>query len=322
MTDLRTFAFVHPLTAEQLGKFQAAFPQIEFLASEAGLPRGIERAQAVAMHWAAPPVAEVINAATGLEWLHLRSTGIDNLDCPQLIHSNIVLTNGSGNHAPNIAEHVLAMMLAFARQLPHFVRAQGRKAWEPVTQNRVFEVSGQHLLLLGLGSIGQELAKLAKALGMRVTGVRRSATHEPLPNLDEVVTLDRLDDVLTVADHVAVSLPLTGSTNNILSAERLARLKQGAYLYNVGRGRLIDQDALVSLLMSGHLGGAGLDVTEPEPLPESSVLWTLPNVLITAHTAGATPRSYERFEALVIENIRRFSTGSPMLNVVDKLAGY
>ncbi|SOZ17190.1 D-2-hydroxyacid dehydrogenase [Cupriavidus taiwanensis] len=322
MPALKTFALIHPLTPEQLHSFQSAFPDIEILHAESGMPRGFEQAQAAAVHWNVNNFAGLLAAGRSLRWLHIRSTGVEQLAAAAQTRRDVTLTNGSGNHAPNIAEHVLAMMFAFARQLPHFVRAQDRREWKPVRSDRVFELSEQHVVIVGLGSIGLELARRAKALGMRVTGVRRRAAMPLPPSVDEVCAIFDVDEVLTKADHVVLALPLTEQSIQLFDKRRLACIKPGAYLYNVGRGQTVDHDALVGALASGHIAGAGLDVTYPEPLPDNSPLWVFPNVLLTAHTAGATPRSYQRFEALVMENMRRFSEDRPLLNVVDKAVGY
>lgn len=321
MTPFRTFAFVHPLSAQQLQVYRDAFPHVRFLAADQGLPDGIEEAQGIAIHWNPPPMDELLSRAKSLRWLHLRGAGIDRIAVPRLLESDVVLTNGSGNHAPNIAEHVLSLMLAFARQLPLLIRQQGRKQWAAPPARRVFELGGQTLGIVGCGAIGQEVAWRAKALGLHVIGVRREA-GTVLPGVDELFTLDRLGEVLARADHLVLALPLTKETQGLVDADCLRKLKPGAHLYNVGRGALVDQHALVAALRSGNLAGAGLDVTDPEPLPADSPLWEMENVVITAHSAGLTPRSYERFQALLLENMRRFGSGEPLLNEVDKSAGY
>jgi phosphoglycerate dehydrogenase-like enzyme len=258
-----------------------------------------------------------------LQWLHQRGAGINRISTPRLVQSEVILTNGSGNHAPNIAEHVLGMMLAFARQLPALVRAQQERRWQTPDASTLFELSGQTLAIVGFGAIGSALAERAAALGMKVVGVRRSAGAAGLPaNVTAMFTSERLDDALRDADHVVVSLPLTSETRGLFSTARVAAMKRGAYLYNVGRGALVDPAALLAALRSGQLAGAGLDVTEPEPLPADSPLWLEPKVLITAHSSGQTPRSFERYRALLLDNMQRFSRGEPLRNVVDKRLGY
>jgi len=319
----RTFAFLHAITPERLQPFRSAAPDVEFLVpGDAPLPAGLERADAGAISWDSPPIDTILAAAPRLRWLHQRGAGIDRIATPRLVGSEVVVTNGSGNHAPNIAEHLLALMLAFARQLPALVRSQQAARWEPPSPSRLFELSGQTLAIVGAGAIGGALAPRAAALGMTVIGVRRSAAAEPPAGMARVVTIDRLDEALGAADHVAIALPLTAETRGLFSAARLAAMKPGAHLYNVGRGALVDPGALLDALRSGRLAGAGLDVTEPEPLPADSPLWREPNVIITAHSSGNTPRSYERYERLLLDNLGRWVRGEPLLNVVDKRLGY
>jgi phosphoglycerate dehydrogenase-like enzyme len=321
--SLHTFAFIHPLAAERLQAFRDALPDVEFLLpDDSGLPAGLERAEAAAISWDSPPIDTILAAAPRLRWLHQRGAGIDRIATPRLVASDVVVTNGSGNHAPNIAEHVLALMLAFARGLPGLIRAQQQRRWQSPAAHDVFELSGQTLALVGVGAIGSAIAQRASALGMEVVGVRRSAAGTASAGIARVVGIDALDSVLAVADHVAVSLPLTAATRGLFSTERLAAMKRGAYLYNVGRGATVDPAALLDALRSGRLAGAGLDVTEPEPLPAESALWAEPGVIVTAHSSGLTPRSFERYQRLLLDNLLRFARGEPLLNLVDKRLGY
>ncbi len=264
----------------------------------------------------------LLTAAVRLRWLQTGGAGVDTLPLAELARRGVTLTNNSGVHAPNIAEHTLAMMLAFARQLPQLVRAQDQHRWRDTeTHGAVFELNGQTLLLLGLGDIGLAIAARAAAFNMRVVGVRRRDL--PLPELPiEIAPMSQLTDLLGAADHVVTSLPLTKTTAGLLGAAQLAAMKAGAFIYNVGRGPVIDTAALTAALASGHLGGAGLDVVDPEPLPADSPLWDMKNVLITSHTSGASPIYWERGAAILLENVRRFGAGQPLLNVVDLDAGY
>jgi len=321
---LTTFAFLHPLKPAQLAAFRDALPDVEFIVAQDGsLPPGIERAEGGALSWDGPPIDDVLAAAHRLQWLHQRGAGIDRIATPKLVASEVVLTNGSGNHAINIGEHVLAMMLAFARQLPALVMSQAECRWRPPKAASLFELSGQRLAVIGAGALGCAVAERAAAFGMRVSGVRRSSAQTPLPSGFETMTsIDAIDTAVRDADHVVITLPLTSETRDLFGADRIAAMKPGAYLYNVGRGAIVDQAALLAALRTGHLAGAGLDVTEPEPLPAESPLWREHGVLITAHSSGLTPRSYQRYEALLLENLRRFTRGQALLNVVDKARGY
>jgi phosphoglycerate dehydrogenase-like enzyme len=317
-----TFAFLHPLQPEQRAAITAAFPDVEFIGGDKdALPGGIERAEAAAIGQGTS-IASLLEAAPSLRWLHNRGAGVEQLLTPALVDSPVVLTNGSGNHASNIAEHVLALVLAFARDLPALIRAQADRHWRKPQAGRVFELTGQTLVIVGLGAIGQALATRAAALGLKVIGVRRSPAADLPAGVQRVSTLDGLDAALAEADHVAITLPLTPDTQRLFDARRIAAIKRGAYVYNIGRGPIVDQQALLDALRSGHLAGAGLDVTEPEPLPESSPLWSEPTVVITAHSSGLTPHSFERYQALLTDNLRRFQRGEPLRNVVDKRLGY
>ncbi|HEU0116709.1 MAG TPA: D-2-hydroxyacid dehydrogenase [Thermomicrobiales bacterium] len=304
-----------------LARLRAAATGIDIeLVPDPLAPESLAGAEA-AIVWTLPP--DVLAAAPRLRWVQARGAGVEHLPLAELAARDIVLTNMSGAHAANIAEHLLAMMLAFARRLPQLVRAQERREWrDTVTHGEVFELGGQTLVLVGMGAIGSELGQRAAALGMRVVGVRRRDDAPSPPWAERVYPVARLNDALALADHVALSLPLTADTRGLFGAARLAALPPGAFVYNVGRGGVIDTAALLDALKQGKLAGAGLDVTEPEPPPPDSPLWAMDNVLITAHTSGATPRYWERASELLIDNIRRFRAGEPLRNVVDLAAGY
>jgi phosphoglycerate dehydrogenase-like enzyme len=222
-----------------------------------------------------------------------------------------------------MAEHALGMMIALTRRFPSLARAQARREWRAeATHQEVGELQGQSVLVVGIGEIGRAVARRAAAFGLHVHGLRRRGDVPPPPGFDKVFGIEDLSDALADADHVVVTLPNTPRSRGLFDASALAAMKPGAYIYNVGRGPVIDTAALIEALESGHLGGAGLDVTDPEPLPADSPLWDMENVLITAHTSGATPRYWERQADLIAENIRRIQRGDPPRNTVDLEAGY
>jgi phosphoglycerate dehydrogenase-like enzyme len=262
---------------------------------------------------------ELLANATRLRWVQTLTAGADAVSFPDLERRGIVMTNGSGIHAPNLAEHLLMLMLAFARNLPRLMRAQQRHEW--ARDERQFELMGQTLCVVGLGDIGLALAERAAAIGMRVTGVRRRDLPVP-PCVSAVARLDDMDPLLSEADHVAICLPLTTRTGAVFDARRLALLKPSAYLYNIGRGEIVDQDALTEALRTGRLAGAGLDVATPEPLPPDNPLWDMENVIITSHSGGASPRRMDRFLDLLSDNITRYRADQPLRNVVDPVEGY
>jgi phosphoglycerate dehydrogenase-like enzyme len=183
------------------------------------------------------------------------------------------------------------------------------------------ELSHQTLAIAGLGEVGRELAKRAKGIGMRVIGSRRRLGAGP-PGVDRLFGPDDWHEMLAEADHMAICLPLTPRTRHLFGEAEFKAMKSQAYLYNTSRGAIIDQDALIRALTTGEIAGAGLDVTTPEPLPPDSPLWSLPNVLITCHTSGASPYIEERGFDIVVENIRRYLQDRPLLNLVDKGEGY
>lgn len=264
---------------------------------------------------------EEIAVANELQWHHVPWVGVEGLLTPSLIQREIVVTNGRGVNSANIAEHVIAMMLAFARQIPRFVRDQEKHWWRHWDQQpSYFELGGQTVLCIGTGRIGQDVANRLTAFGCNVVGASRSG-HQ-IAGFSQCVTLDQLSDVLPLADHVISSLPMTPDTAGIFSKVLIDQMKPGAHFFNVGRGGTVDQDALIDALRRGHIAGAGLDVVDPEPLPEDHPLWDTPNLLITSHTSGNSPQAAQRMADLTVEQLRRYEAGEELLNIVDKSAGY
>jgi phosphoglycerate dehydrogenase-like enzyme len=322
--QIRTMVIDVPLPESVIANLKSDFPRIDFVFP--GDPRRAEKigiAEAY-FHWNLP--AETLAEAPNLRWYQSVAAGVDSVITPELIARNIIVTNNSGVHASNIAEHVLAMMLALARRLPGLILAQSRHVWtEEDTKSRmgeIFELGDQTLLVVGYGDIGQRLAKIASGIGMTVDAVKRTVNGERDAFVREIAPIGDLKRLLANADHVAICLPLTPETRRLFDAEHFAAMKPGSFLYNIGRGPIIDQNALIAALQSGHLCGAGLDVTDPEPLSADSPLWEMANVIITAHTAGATPLYWERAGAILTANIKRVMAGETPLNLVNQRLGY
>lgn len=260
--------------------------------------------------------------APRLRWFHAWSAGVDwLLRQPGVIERDFVLTSTSGIHAVQMTEHVLALLLAFARRLPDAMRAQAAHTWRRMENAEVFELAGKTFLLVGLGVIGRHTAQVAAALGMRVLGVRRTQP-EPVPGVERVVGIESLHELLPEADFVVVMTPLTPETRGLIGEQELRLMKRDAYLVNVGRGGVIDEAALVRALHDGWIAGAGLDVFEHEPLPSDSPLWDMANVVITGHYAGVAPAYDDRAFEVFLDNLRRYRTGQPLRNVVDRRLGY
>jgi len=257
-----------------------------------------------------------------LRWYQQWGAGADwLLRHPEIAARDFILTNASGVHAIQISEHILALLLAFARRLPQAIRAQARGEWERQERENLFELAGKTLVLVGVGAIGERTARLAAALDMHVIGVRRNA-GEPAPGVARMVGPDRLLEVLPLADFVVLTVPLTPETRHMIGERELRAMKSSAHIFNIGRGGTIDEGALIRALAEGWIAGAGLDVFAKEPLPADSPLWPMENVIITAHYSGATPHYNERALAIFLDNLRRYTAGEPLRNVVDKSLGY
>lgn len=264
---------------------------------------------------------DILQAAGELVWHHVPWAGVERIASPEMAAKGITLTNSRGISAPNMAEHAIAFVLAFARAFPEFWQEQQRRAWRGwENPPAFFELSDQTVLLLGTGAIGSAIASRLRPFGCRIIGARR--TGGALDVFDQVVAFDGLDDILPEVDHVVSTLPFTPYTEGIVDRAFIERMKPGSYFYNLGRGGTVDQDALIEALRNGHLAGAGLDVTDPEPLPEDSPLWDAPNTIITGHTSGSSPLFKQRGIDLLRENLRRWHAGQDLVSVVDLEYGY
>jgi len=268
---------------------------------------------------------DLLAAGSHLRWVQVGSAGVERyLEIPQLASGDVLLTNGQKLASPEIAEHVMALTRALARGLGHAVTAQNRGTWirsEIGDLARLQRLRGKTMLVVGLGGIGTEVARLASAAEMRVTGIRSSRRSGP-PFVDRVGLTEDLPVFVSEADVVVNCLPLTPDTADIFNTELFDAMKPTAFFVNVGRGGTVDTDALIAALSKGQIAGAGLDVTDPEPLPQGHPLWKAPNLIITSHYAAWSDIGRERRWLLYRENLRRFVAGEPLLSVVDPKRGY
>lgn len=265
--------------------------------------------------------AAMLHGSPALEWLQTNSAGVEAYIQPGVLAGDTLLTNATGAYGLAIAEHMLGMLLELFKKLELYRDAQKSGAWQ--SQGAVKAVYGSTVLVLGMGDIGGEFAARCKALGAKVIGVRRSP--RPCPEYaDEVHLLEDLDSLLPHADVVAITLPGTDATRGLMSRERLAKMKEGAVLLNVGRGFIVDTEALCDALERGHLSGAGVDVTDPEPLPPTHRLWNIPTAVVTPHISGFyhLRETHERIVDIFLENLRHFQAGEPLHNLVDFATGY
>jgi len=273
-------------------------------------------AEVVWVHMSLADANSVIHAATDLKWMTTPGTGLDGLDLDLLKERHVLLTNGSGIGAIPISEYVVMSLLAGLKGLPQLVHAQDRREWleGPPT---LAEMYGKRALIYGYGGIGRAIAERLRPFGVSVTGVRRVPAGEA-----GVIAAEDWEARLPETDLLILSVPLTSATSALVGEKQIAALPKGAWIANIARGRLIDQQALIAALKAGHLGGAYLDVTDPEPLPPESALWSLPNVILTPHASWATEHQMERAVEVFADNFNRYVRGEAMRNVVDLEAGY
>jgi D-2-hydroxyacid dehydrogenase (NADP+) len=305
-------------------RLRRRFPDVTFThAMDAGADLACIVDADVAFTWTMTP--EMLRRAGRLRWVHSSAVAVGTLPLRDLAARDVTVTNSRGIQSPAIAEHVIACLLALAKRLPRIIRHQDARQW---TQNELIGaaspwlVEGQTLGIIGFGTIGQAVGTRAAALGMRVIGVRRRPELGAPAGIAEVVGLDRLGDVMASSDVLVLAAPWTGATNRLVDAVVLANMKRGSVLINVARGQLVDEDALAAAVSRGHLAGAALDVFNEEPLPATSPLWSLPNVIVTPHTSGFRADHWDAVVALFETQIDRFRSGLPLLNPVDLEAGY
>jgi phosphoglycerate dehydrogenase-like enzyme len=309
-------------------RLRAEFPEVEVVhrTDYTDLEQQIRDAD-VYIGWSLRP--EQLRAASRLRWIHSPAAAVHQLMSPELAASDIIVTNAREVHGPVVAEHALALMMALAKRLPSCMRYQRQHFWGQEAlwheRPRPRELAGSTLCLVGLGSIGRNVAQRALALGMRVRCVRQHPSIDAANTLAgdlKVAAPSALDSFLEEADFVVLAAPLTAETEGMMNAGRLAKMRPEAYLINVARGPLVDQAALLAALKGRKIAGAALDVFPAEPLPTDSPFWDLENLIITPHSAGITERLWERHYVLIAENLRRFLSGVPLLAQINKHRGY
>jgi phosphoglycerate dehydrogenase-like enzyme len=299
------------------------FPDIEFI--HATTPE--QRAEGlrdcdVAYTWILK--ANEIGDATKLKWVHTSAVAVETICLHELSARGIVVSNSRGVQAVPIAEHVMAVVLSFAKQLPFALEHQGNAAW---SQNQFMDgrlpwlLKGRTLGVIGVGTIGSEIASRANAFGMRVIAMRRHATAA-VPGIERVFGPEQLYPFLSQCNVLVIAAPLTPQTHSLLGDAQLAQLPKGAVVVNVGRAKILDTEALMNALDSGHLGGASLDVFPQEPLPPEHRLWKTPNVILTPHTSGFRQGHWDDVVDLFGDNLERFRRGEPLKFRVEPELGY
>lgn len=269
------------------------------------------------------PTREVCVAGNHLKWIHCPGTGVDQLTkIPELVESDVVVTNARGPHAPPMADHTLGLIIGLAHRLHEQRDDQRKHVWDTDKYLDTFvELAGSNMGILSLGDIGTEIAKRAFGFDMNVYGVDLHPRPAP-PTVKEVWGLDRLDDLLAMSDWFVVTAPITEDTIGMIDRRRLGLLKDGARVIIISRGGIVDEEALADELMSNRLGGAGIDAFSIEPLQEDSPFWDLPNVIISPHSSAHTANMTEGRRRIFVENLRRYVAHDPFLYVVNKKAGF
>ena len=269
------------------------------------------------------PSRDVFLAAERLRWLHCPGTGIDRITAiPELIDSDVVLTNSRGPHADPMADHVFGMMITLTHRLREQWEDQQAHRWEPLKYyGRFVELSGSTMGILALGDIGMAVARRAHGFGMLVYAVDTRPMPAPA-EVREVWGMERLGELMQMSDWFVVAAPLTEETRGLIDRRRVEQLKDGAYVVVISRGKIVDEEALVDSLRSGRLAGAALDALAQEPLPSDSPLWDMDNVVVSPHASALTPDMSEGRRRIFKENLRRFLANEPFLYVCDKSAGF
>jgi len=303
----------------RIAEMRAQFPDVTF-SSIVTEPDAIKTAEAFIGRIPADVYA---NAGPNLRWIHSTGAGIETIVAiPGLVESDVVVTNTRGAHAPFVAEHAFALLLAIGRQLSLFAHDQREHVYRSYARDVPMDsLYGKRMLILGMGNIGRAIARRALAFDMSGVGLDLMAPEESTGDL-QVLPMEHLDRELESADVLMVAVPYTTETHNLISAERLANLKPGGIVIGISRGNIIDEQALADGLRSGRIAGAGLDVYSQEPLPADHFLWDTPNLVMTPHCAPKSPVTRNREFDITYDNIRRFVTNEPLLNVCDKAAGF
>jgi len=309
-----------------LATLRERFPGVTFVGADDAETLAREAADADVFYGFRFP-QELVPGAPRLRWIQSASAGIEGNLSPPVVERGILLTNGAGIASTGIAEHVLGVMLSFCRNFHVAARLQREGRWDRPAMmagsgNPIREFRESRVAVLGLGPIGAAVAADSAALGATVRGLRRHPPREPSPPFEAVVGPDGLRDLLGWAHFVVLAVPHTPETERMIGPHELEVMRRDCVLVNVARGSVVDEEALIDALRRGSIAGAGLDVFEEEPLPASSALWGLPNVILTPHVSGATPRYFERALDLFMDNLAQFLQGLPLRNLVDHALGY
>ncbi len=257
---------------------------------------------------------------SNVKWVQASSAGMDKHMYPNMRESDVILTNAAGLYGTHVADQAFALLLGLTRGIHHFTRNQDNHKWGG-SKSPMIEIDGFKIGIVGLGGIGMQMVKRAKGFDMHVIAVDAYRTEKP-DNVDELMPMDKLADMMSQVDVVMIACPLTEETRGLINTENLSVMQPTAYLINVARGPIVKEDDLIETLQAGKIAGAGLDVTEVEPLDKESPLWDMDNVIITPHAAGGSQHRMQRITEFFLDNLERYLKGEELKNVVDKQLGF
>ncbi|MBU8566488.1 D-2-hydroxyacid dehydrogenase [Virgibacillus pantothenticus] len=319
--DKRTLVMNMDLKEAHVNRIQQALPNWRIVANkELEEVRDDLKEAEIILHWKKAIEPIVLAENKRLKWVQTWSAGIDNLPLIKLQQHNVLVTSANGVHAYPISETIFALILGLTRKIHTYVRQQQEKKWYHARLKQ--EIHHKTIGIIGVGAIGLETAKIAKAFGMKVLGVRHSG--KPTDYVDQMYKPEQLDQVLSQSDFVVITLPLTDATRNMFTATQFKRMKDSAILINIGRGAIVNEGDLLQALQQNEIAGAGLDVFASEPLPANSPLWEMENVIVTPHTAGSTEHYDERvIDDIFLPNLQHYLKGEiPTVNLVNFEKGY
>jgi D-2-hydroxyacid dehydrogenase (NADP+) len=317
MIPAPTILVLNQLSDRHIDAIQGVMPGTKVVSTDLKRAGGFITDADILVTWGMTDIRPLYFAAPRLKWIHALSAGVERLNFPEIQTSQTILTNSKGIHGIPVSEHVLSLMLAFTRGLNMFIRQQSARIWKRAPTDEIYEKT---IGIVGLGSIGREIAKKAKGLGMNVFATKRELTTEIFVN--HLFQSTELEKLLSMSDFVVVALPLLEATEGMFGLKQFEAMKRSAYFINISRGAIVRENDLVLALEQGLLKGAGLDVFENEPLPATSPLWDRSDVIITPHVAALSPYYLDRAIKLFVDNLTRFTQGREMFNLVDKTKGY
>jgi phosphoglycerate dehydrogenase-like enzyme len=309
----------YPVEEKDLAQIQAAAPEAEIVdAGQENVARELPQADIFCGHAKVPVDWEAVVRRGRLKWIQSSAAGLDHCLVPSVVQSEITVTSASGLLGDQVSEQALALLLGILRSLPVFFRAKEKREF---VRRPTRDLTEATVLIVGLGGVGRRIAEVLRAFRPRILATDMFPVDRP-DWVERLVAADRLDELLPEAQILIISAPLTATTRGMIDRRRIGLMPKGSILINVARGPIVVESALVEALESGHLHGAGLDVTEVEPLPATSKLWEQPNLILTPHVAGQSARRAQQVTDFFSTNLRNYLAGKPLLNLVDKKLGF